>query len=109
MDSGPAYYHESVEEVAKRLGVDPAAGLTAADAARLLASHGPNALPAEKPTPEWQRFVDEYKSYLQIILLVAGVVSLVIAQWGTGVLLLVLTVVNAVVGHARGGQGGRAP
>jgi Ca2+-transporting ATPase len=94
----------SPEDAATRLGVDPAKGLTAAQAVDLAKKYGPNALPAEKPTPEWRRFLDEYRSYLQIILVVAAVVSFVIQEWSTGILLVILTVVNAVVGMREEGK-----
>jgi magnesium-transporting ATPase (P-type) len=60
--------------------VDPAVGLPAARAGDLLAKNGPNALPEEKAKSGWLRFLDEYRSYMQIILVVAAVVSLVIRQ-----------------------------
>ena len=72
------WYARSPDEVATNLGVDPAAGLTAARAAELLAANGPNALPEEKPTPGWRRFLEQYTSYMQIILVVAAIVSLLI-------------------------------
>jgi Ca2+-transporting ATPase len=84
--------------------VDPATGLTAARAAELLASNGPNALPEEKPKPGWRRFLDEYRSYMQNILIAAAVVSLLIKEWSTAVLLLALTVLNAVVGLRQEGK-----
>ena len=101
-----AWYQLSPDDVAQRLGVDPATGLSAAQAAALLAKVGHNALPTEKPTPEWRRFVGQYASYMQIILLVAGAVSLVIAEWATGILLLLLllTVLNAIVGMREEGK-----
>ena len=101
---GEAWYARSPEDVTSHFGVDPAAGLTAAAAADLLKKNGPNALPAEKPKPGWRRFLDEYRSYMQIILLVAGVFSLVIGQFHTGVMLLILTVINAVVGLREEGK-----
>jgi hypothetical protein len=58
----------------------------------------------EKPKPEWRQFLDEYRSYMQIILVIAGVVSLIIAAWGTAVLLFLLTVLNAVVGMREEGK-----
>ena len=100
-----AWYQLSLDDVAQKLGVDPATGLSAAQAAALLAKVGHNALPTEKPTPEWRRFVGQYASYMQIILLVAGAVSLVIAEWATGILLLLLlTVLNAIVGMREEGK-----
>ena len=41
------WYRVAPVDVAKRLDVDPAAGLSGRQAADLLAQHGPNALPAE--------------------------------------------------------------
>ena len=41
---------------------------------------------------------------MQIILLIAAIVSFAIGEWSTGALLLVLTVVNAVVGLRQEGK-----
>jgi P-type Ca2+ transporter type 2C len=98
------WYSRTPAEVASDLGVDPAVGLTAARAAELLSANGPNALPEEKPKPGWRRFLEEYRSYMQIILVAAAVVSLVIKEWSTGVLLVLLTVLNAVVGMRQEGK-----
>src|SRR5215469_5846118 len=98
------WYARSPDEVAALFGVDPAAGLSAAQAAELLATVGPNALPEEKPKPGWLRFLEEYRSYMQIILVAAAVVSLLIKEWTTAVLLLVLTVLNAVIGLRQQGK-----
>ncbi|MBL8719252.1 MAG: HAD-IC family P-type ATPase [Myxococcales bacterium] len=48
-----------------------APGLTTAEAERLLAEHGPNALPETPPTPLWRRFVRQLRSPLIYILLFA--------------------------------------
>src|SRR5262245_12596189 len=101
---GQAWYSRSPDEVTAALGVDPAAGLTAARAAELLAANGPNALPEEKAEPGWRRFLDEYRSYMQIILLAATVVSLLVKQWSTGILLFLLTILNAVIGMRQEGK-----
>ncbi|MER7578891.1 HAD-IC family P-type ATPase [Kitasatospora sp. NPDC097691] len=98
------WYARPPREVAAVLGVDPATGLTAARAAELLAAHGPNALPEEKPRPDWLRFLDQYRSYMQIILVAAAVVSLAIKEWTTAILLIVLTLFNAVVGLRQEGK-----
>jgi len=102
--AGRNWYARSTDEVATALGVDPAVGLTAARAAELLASVGPNALPEEKPKPGWRRFLEQYTTYMQIILVVAAVVSLLVKEWSTAVLLLALTVLNAVIGVRQEGK-----
>jgi len=102
--AGRNWYARPTDEVATALGVDPAAGLTAARAAELLAANGPNALPEEKPKPGWRRFLDQYRTYMQIILIAAAIVSLLVKEWSTAVLLLALTVLNAVIGVRQEGK-----
>ena len=85
-------------------GVDPASGLAAATATQRLQQDGPNALPAETTVPGWRRFLEQYAAYMQIILVIAGAVSLAIGEWSTGAVLLLLTVVNAVVGLRQEGK-----
>src|SRR6476646_6165868 len=94
----------SAAQVATAIGVNPRVGLTARTAAARLQENGPNVLPEEKPKPGWRRFLDEYRSYMQIILIVAAVVSLVIKEWSTGILLIGLTVLNAVIGMRQEGK-----
>ena len=98
------WYSVSPDGVAERLGVAPAVGLSGQKVAELLASDGPNALPAEKAVPGWRRFIEQYRSYMQIILVAAAIVSLAIKEWSTGVLLLLITVLNAVVGLRQEGK-----
>jgi Ca2+-transporting ATPase len=98
------WYARSADEVSVALGVDPAAGLSASRAAELLTADGPNALPEEKPKPGWLRFLEEYRSYMQIILVAAAIVSLAIKEWSTAVLLVLLSVLNAVVGLRQEGK-----
>jgi len=102
--AGRNWYACTPEEAAAAAGVDPAVGLSAAQAADLLAKNGPNSLPEEKPRPGWRRFLGEYRSYMQIILVAAAVVSLLIKEWSTAVLLILLTVLNAVVGMRQEGK-----
>lgn len=102
--SPEGWYARSPQDVAMAFEVDPDAGLPAARVTELLAAHGPNALPEEKPPPAWRRFLDQYRSYMQIILVAAAVVSFLIAQWSTGILLVLLTLLNAVVGLRQEGK-----
>jgi Ca2+-transporting ATPase len=102
--SGEEWYARPADEVARALGVDPAVGLSAVAAAERLRADGPNALPQEEPPPGWRRFLAQYRAYMQVILLVAAVVSAAVGEWGTTVLLVVLTVLNAVIGLRQEGK-----
>ncbi|MER5860016.1 HAD-IC family P-type ATPase [Streptomyces sp900105245] len=103
-ERGREWYALPARDVAAAFGVDTAEGLSPSRAAQLLRAHGANALPEEKPLPGWRRYVAQYRSYMQLVLVGAAVVSLVIEEWTTGVLLLVLTVLNAVVGMRQEGK-----
>ena len=98
------WYATSADEVATALDVDPAVGLSSPSAAERLRDGGPNALPEERQLPGWRRFLDEYRSYMQLILIGAAIVSLAVQEWGTAVLLLALTVLNAVIGLRQEGK-----
>jgi Ca2+-transporting ATPase len=103
--SAPApWYAVSPDDLVAALGADQAAGLSSARAAELLVSNGPNELPEEGTRPSWLRFLDEYRSFMQIILVGAATVSLLIQEWGTALLLVLLTVLNAVVGIRQQGK-----
>jgi Ca2+-transporting ATPase len=58
-------------------------GLTHAEAARRLATHGPNALPEHPPTPLWLRLLRQFQSPLIFILLFALIAD-AIAWWMEG-------------------------
>ncbi|MFJ9086255.1 cation-translocating P-type ATPase [Streptomyces sp. NPDC102384] len=98
------WHAEPADSVARELGVDPAEGLDTARAAARREKYGPNALPEEKPTPALRRLVGQFTSYMQIILVVSAAVSLAIQEWGTAVVLLALSVLNAVIGLRQEGK-----
>src|SRR4051794_16133025 len=89
----------TADAVAAGLGVDPSRGLSAAEAASRLASHGPNQLTGAKHEPAWRAFLRQYEDFMQLILLGAALVNqLVTGDAGTTVVLAGLTVFNAVIG-----------
>ena len=98
------WYGLSPAEAASRLKVDPAAGLTAAEAANWLRTYGPNALAEAKPEPTWKRFAKQYKEYMQIVLVGAAAVSLLIGEYVTFVGLILLTLFNAWLGYNQEGK-----
>ncbi|MEU6761698.1 HAD-IC family P-type ATPase [Streptomyces sp. NPDC046853] len=98
------WYALPADAVAGELDVDPAVGLDAARAAARLAEDGPNTLPEERTRGGWLRFLGQYTSYMQMILVASAAVSLAIQEWGTAVVLLALTVLNAVIGMRQEGK-----
>jgi P-type Ca2+ transporter type 2C len=104
-----SWYALPGEKVAASLGVDPAHGLSASEAAQRLQQYGPNRFAEGKQEPRWRAFERQYHDPMQIVLLVAGVGSIVpLEQYGTGIMLLLLTVLNAVLGLNQEGKAAAA-
>ncbi|HET8525929.1 MAG TPA: cation-transporting P-type ATPase, partial [Actinomycetota bacterium] len=55
--------------VARQLGVDPAQGLSASEAADRLRTQGPNRLAGAKKESGFKAFIRQYQDFMQIILL----------------------------------------
>lgn len=91
-------------EVCAALEVDPAVGLSAAQVAGRRARYGPNALAEEKPEPAWRAFGRQYRDLMQLVLVGAAVVSIIaLGDLTTGLVVLGLTVLNALMGlHQEG-------
>ncbi len=93
-----AWHTLSSEAVVQQIGIDPLQGLSRTEAAERLAQYGPNVLSEGKKEPRWRAFLRQYKNYMQIILVAAAAVSLVIGEGLTAVVLLALTLFNALLG-----------
>ncbi len=93
------WYALGADEVARQLGVDPAKGLSTAEAQSRLQKYGANELAAKKKESGVQAFLRQYKDFMQIILLGAAAISLIVTRdVGTTIVLVILTVFNALLG-----------
>ncbi len=92
-------------DVCRRLGVDPAVGLSSAEVAERRERYGPNKLAEEAKEPAWQAFLRQYRDLMQLVLVGAAVVSIVALQdVSTGLVVLGLTVLNALMGLNQEGK-----
>ena len=104
-----SWYALAPDEVTDRLGVEPTSGLSSAEAASRLASVGPNKFAVAEGEPRWRAFLRQYRDPMQIVLLVAGIGSLYpLKELGTGLVLLFLTLFNAVLGLRQEGKAAQA-
>jgi Ca2+-transporting ATPase len=93
------WYALTAEAVAQQLKVDPAKGLSSAEAQQRLQQYGPNELAAKKKESGLQAFLRQYRDFMQIILLGAAILSLIVTrEVGTTIVLVGLTVFNALLG-----------
>jgi P-type Ca2+ transporter type 2C len=103
--SGLAWHTLSAEQVLGAEEVSAQTGLSSAEAAARAVKFGPNELSAVRAEPRWHAFVRQYYDPMQIVLLAAGVLSIFpLRQFGTGPLLILLTLANAVLGLQQEGK-----
>ena len=68
MSENTSNWHElSADAVAQKLQVDPAKGLSAAEAQQRLQKYGPNELAGKKKESGLQAFLRQYQDFMQII------------------------------------------
>jgi P-type Ca2+ transporter type 2C len=83
------------------LATDPAAGLTAAEAADRLQRFGPNELVERGRKPAWQLLAEQFANTMILVLVAAGLVTAVIGDLKDTVVILAIVVLNAVVGFVQ--------
>ena len=97
------FYNSTPEAAAKELGSDLSRGLDPQQAQERLAQYGENRLREAKKKHIVQRFLDQFKDVMILILIAAAAVSLGIAvvektDFFEPVLILVIVILNAVMG-----------
>ena len=102
---GTAWHALSADSVLQAEQVDERQGLSSAEVQARTQRFGPNKFDSGKAESRWHVFIRQYADPMQIVLLVAGVGSLYpLKELGTGILLLLLTVFNAVLGLRQEGK-----
>ena len=100
-----AWHGLTAEEVCKGLGVDPLQGLAPAEVERRRSEVGPNKLAEAAKEPGWHAFLRQYRDLMQLVLVGAAIVSIAALQeFSTGIVILGLTVLNAVLGLNQEGK-----
>ena len=100
----PAWHALRADVVLQAEEVDTRDGLSSAEAATRAARFGPNMFDTGKTESRWRAFLRQYADPMQIVLLAAGIGSLYpLKEFETGILLILLTLFNAVLGlHQEG-------
>jgi P-type Ca2+ transporter type 2C len=99
--SEPPAWAAAGTEVAARLHVEPARGLSADAAAARLARSGPNEL-AERPAkPAWRMLAEQFASTMIVVLLVAAAITAALGELRDTLVIGVIVVLNAVIGFVQ--------
>ena len=99
-----AWHSLTAEEVCRELDVNPAVGLSEQEVIRRREKYGANKLAEEAKEPGWKAFLRQYRDLMQLVLVGTAIVSIVaIQEITTGLVILGLTVLNALMGlHQEG-------
>ncbi|MBQ8605657.1 MAG: cation-translocating P-type ATPase [Clostridia bacterium] len=103
------------EEVLKELSANAQSGLSSEKVRELAAKHGPNKLREKKKKTTLQRFFDQFKDVMILILIAAAIISFVIVcveqHWGElfePALILLIVILNAIMGVYQEGKAEKA-
>ena len=108
-------HSRSQAEVLEQLSVDPAVGLSATEVTARREKYGENKLREKKKKTTFQRFLDQFKDVMILILIAAAIISFVMVvmekHWGElfePALILLIVILNAVMGVYQEGKAEKA-
>ena len=99
------FHSEPIENILKELSTDRHTGLTDTQVAAALELHGENRLKERRKKTNFERFIEQFKDVMILILIAAAIVSFVIAcvegnprEFFEPALILLIVILNAIMG-----------
>lgn len=102
------WYQLSVEETSKELGTDAKKGLSSAEAQERLAKYGANELAHKEGPSVLQMFLEQFKDFMIIILIVASIVSMLVGEVVDSFVIIGIVILNACLGVFQEYRAGKA-
>ena len=96
------------EELAGRLGSDPVAGLSDGEAARRLATGGPNELVEAPRKPAWRMLLDQFTDTMILVLMASAAVMAIVGDLTDTAVIAAVVILNAVLGFSQEHRAERA-
>ena len=94
----PPWHALAIEQVSSELCIDPAQGLTDAEAAKRLAERGPNRLAEKLPRAAWRKFLDQFRNFLVIVLIGAAMLAGMVGDLKDAIVIAIVVLLNATLG-----------
>lgn len=93
-----AFYSQPDSEVLQEMGTTPE-GLSSTEAKERLSQYGPNELDEGKKKTMFQKFIEQFKDLMILVLLVAAVISAVVShEIVDSIIILAVVIINAIMG-----------
>ena len=94
-------YHQLSTEKVFEVTKSSSQGLTTEAVKSKLDEFGPNALEGKKKKPLWQLFLNQFKDFMIVVLIVAAIISGVVGELTDTAIILVIVLLNAIVGFVQ--------
>ena len=107
MNKERAYHSEELEQLFMLFEVTKE-GLSNAEVQRRLGTYGPNRLTPPKKASSLLRFLRQFDNILIYVLIVAGIVTLLLAHWIDAGVIFGVVVINAIIGFIQEGKAEKA-
>ena len=100
------WFNLSIDEVQRKLDTDVDSGLKKEEVSKRQSQYGFNELKAKKKKSLIQKFLEQFKDFMIIVLIIAAIVSGIIGvKEGEGItdtiIIMIVVVVNAIIGVAQ--------
>jgi len=92
------YFSLQVEQVLENFKVDPEQGLNEEEVRRRIEQHGPNRIREAKTRSVWRILIEQFKSMVIIVLVIAGAVAFFFQHLAEGIAIVAVLMVNAGIG-----------
>ncbi len=102
------WHNLNPEEIAKLLGTGLKRGLTEKAAKTRQREFGKNLLPEEKPLSRLRIFLEQFRSPLIYILIIAGIVTLILREFTDSIVIFGAVILNTIVGYFQENKASRA-
>jgi len=92
------WHSQSVEVVLKKLDTHLEQGLTPQEAEERLSKVGPNELREAPPAPFWQLVLEQFKSFVVMILILASLIAALLGDYVEAAAIMAIVLLNAIIG-----------
>ena len=99
------WFNQTVNETLEQLGTNPEAGLTKEEVKKRQGEYGLNELAAKKKKSTFVKFLEQFKDFMIIVLIISAIISGVVGVMEEGIagitdtlIILVVVIVNAIIG-----------
>jgi len=102
------WHNLSLEEVLGIFNTDTEKGLSEKEVFTIRDRTGSNVLPEEKAIPEWRLMLEQFRSPLIYILLIAGIITLILKEVTDSIVIFGAVALNTFVGYFQENKASRA-